>query len=198
MSKRVHNMSHTAHNNTDKTPAARQSSQPTKIKLNNETIINSFTGYEANLGDQLEQLEREAEMQAQQIELSECLEFVAQLVSLFKHTVIASELRNQNDWHNDIGHQLQQHKGVTGNRLLDKKVEEIVVNKGLTKEQWTCLLYMAINTGDIIELTKVTHRHLKKVHDKASRLLEDDEKKAVVALIDAIEKYMSKNYFTEK
>jgi CBS-domain-containing membrane protein len=188
MSKRVQNPSH----------ATKQSVPATKININNETIINSITGYETNLGEQLEHLEHEAELQAQQLELSECLEFVAQLIDLFKHTVITSELQNQNDWHNDTRYQLQQHKGVTGNRIFDEKIEKIVISKGLTKEQWRCLLYMGINTADRVEITNVSKKYLKKVHDKAARLLEEDEQSAVFALINAIEKYMSKDYFTDK
>ena len=77
-------------------------------------------------------------------------------------------------------------------------MEKIVLSKDLTKEQWNCLLYMALSTGDSTEITKVSKRHLHKVHDMASRLLEDDEQNAVFALINAIEKHMSKKYFTEK
>ncbi|CAF4796823.1 unnamed protein product [Rotaria sp. Silwood1] len=166
--------------------------------IDNESIINSITGYENDLGDRLERLEREAGMQAQQIELNECLECIAQLLDLFKRTVITSELQNQNDWHYNIRQQLQQHNGVTGNRLLDDKVEKIVINKGLTKEQWNCLLYMALSTGDKVELTKVSKKYLQKVRDKASRLLETGEQNAVFALINATEKFISKNYSTEK
>jgi hypothetical protein len=198
MSKQVHNQSHTTHDSTDQTGAGRPSVQTKKTNLNNEAIINSLTGYETNLGDQLEKLEREAELQARQIELSECLEFVAQLVDLFKHTIVTCELQNQNDWHSDTRHQLQQYKGVTGNRLLDEKIEKIAISKGLTKQQWTCLLYMAINTGETVEISNVSKKHLKKVHDKALRLLEDDEQDAVLALVNSIEKYMSKTHFTEK
>ena len=137
-------------------------------------------------------------MHSRQTELNECLEYVAQLVDLFKHTVITSELQHQNDWYKDTQHNLQQHKGITGNRLLDDKIENIVINKGLNKEQWSCLLYIAFSNSDAMEISKVNRKHLQKVHNMALRLLEDDEQNAVFALINAIEKHMSKQYFTGK
>jgi hypothetical protein len=198
MSKIVHNQSHKTHGSADKSPTPKHSRQSTNTSLDNEVIINSITGYENDLSDRLQKLERDAEIQARQIELNECLEFVAQLVDLFKRTVVTSELQNQEDRHNDIGNQLTKNKSTTGNRLLDDKVEKIALSKGLTKEQWSCLHYMALSTGDNTEITKTSKKHLHKVHDMASRLLEDDEQNAVFALINAIEKYMSKKYFTEK
>jgi hypothetical protein len=198
MSKIVQNPSHKTPEGTDKPPTAKQSLQTPNSSLDNETIINSITGYENDLRDRLETLERDADRQASQIEFGECLEYVAQLVDLFKHTVVTAELQNQKDWHNDTRNHLQKHKGVTGNRLLDDKVENIAISKGLTKEQWSCLLYMALSTGEAVEITKVSKKHLQKVHDMASRLLENDEQTAVFALINAIEKYMAKKYFTDK
>jgi hypothetical protein len=198
MSKMIQNVSRTTQDGANKSHAAKQSSPTTKTNINSDTFMTGITGYEYDLGDKLEQLERTADMQSQQLELGECLEFVAQLVDLFKHTVITYELQNENDWHNDAQHHLKQHKGATDNRHLDDKVEEIVINKGLTKEQWSCLLYIALSNGDAVEISKVTKKHLQKVHDMASRLLENDEKNAVFALINAIEKHMSKKYFTEK
>ncbi|CAF3468317.1 unnamed protein product [Rotaria sp. Silwood1] len=192
------NLSYPKYNDANKSSKTKQSFQNTYKSIDNESIINSITGYENDLGDRLERLEREAGMQAQQIELNECLECIAQLLDLFKRTVITSELQNQNDWHYNTRQQLQQHNGVTGNRLLDDKVEKIVINKGLTKEQWNCLLYMALSTGDKVELTKVSKKYLQKVRDKASRLLETGEQNAVFALINATEKFISKNYSTEK
>jgi hypothetical protein len=198
MSKIVQNQSDKMQDGTDKSHTAKQSLQTTNTSLDHETILNSITGYENDLRDRLEKLEREAERQARQIELGECLEFVAQLVDLFKHTVVTSELQDQDDWHNDTRNHLQQHKDSTGNRFLNDKIEKIAISKGLTKEQWGCLLYMALNTGDTVEITKVSRKHLQKVYDMSSRLLEDDEQNAVFALINAIEKHMAKKYFTEK
>lgn len=187
-----------SHNTTDKCHTTKPSLQTTNRSIDNDIMINSITGYEKDLQEKLAQLEREAERQAEQNELVECLEYVAQLVALFKHTVVTTELQNQNDWHHDTQSHLQKNKGVTGNRLLDDKVENIVINKGVTKEQWSCLLYMALNTGDTIDITKVSKKHLHKVHDMASRALEDTEKNAVFALINAIEKHMTNQHFTEK
>ncbi|CAM4869802.1 unnamed protein product [Rotaria socialis] len=162
----------------------------------NENTINTITGYAYDFGNRLE---RETDLQAQQIELNECIEFVTQLVDLFKRTVITVELQSQNDWHNDTRQHQEQHNSVTGgNRLLDDKVEKIVIRKGLTKEQWSCLLYMLLSTDDMVELAKISKKHLKKVRDKALRLLEDDEKSGVFALINAIKKHVSKIYFTGK
>ncbi|CAF1038100.1 unnamed protein product [Rotaria sordida] len=192
------NLSSSTHNGANKSSKTKQSLQNNHKSTDHETIINSITGYENDLGDRLELLEREAGVQAQQIELNECLECVAQLVDLLKRTVITSELQNQNDLHNDTRHHLQQHKGITGNRLIDDKVEKIVINKGLTKEQWNCLLYMALSTDETIELTKVSKKHLQKVRDKALRLLDADEQSAVFALITATEKYVLKNHSIEK
>lgn len=198
MSEIVQNVLHKTHNATDKSHAAKPSIQTANRSIDNEMMINGITGYEKDLHHRLEKLEREAEIQSQQIELSECLEFVAQLVSMFKHTVITSELQNQNHWHHDTQNHLQKNKGVTGNRLLDDKVESIVISKGLTKEQWICLLYMALNTGDTVEINKISKKHLHKIHDMAVRLLEGDEQNAVFSLINATEKYMAQKYFTEK
>lgn len=198
MSKMVKNFSYPTYDDAKKSQTTKGSLRSTCNSTDNENILNTITGYENDLGDRLEQLEREAGVQAQQIELNECLEFVAQLVELFKHTVITSELQTPHEWHNETQNRLQQHKGATGNRTLDDKVEEIVINKGLTKAQWNCLLYMALSTDDIVELTKVNKKHLQKVRDKVLRLFEDEEKNAVLALINAIEKYMSKDYLIEK
>jgi hypothetical protein len=199
MSKLIQNRSLTAkHDGTERPHTPKQSLQPPNRSIDNETLINSITGYENDLRDRLEKLEHDAERQARQIEYGECLEFIAQLVELFKHTVVASELKNQNDCHNDTRNHLEQHKSISGNRLLDDKVENIVISKGLTKEQWSCLLYVALSTGDTVEITKVSKKHLHKVHEMASRLLEDVEKNAVIALINAIEKHMATKYFIEK
>jgi hypothetical protein len=199
MSKLIQNRSHTTtHDGTEKAHTPKQSLQIPNRSIDNETLINGITGYENDLRDRLEKLEHDAEREARQNEYGECLEFIAQLVELFKHTVVASELQNQNDCHNDIQNHLKRQKGVSGNRLLDDKVENIVISKGITKEQWSCLLYMALSSGDAVEISKVSKNHLHKVHDMVSRLLEGDEKNAVLALINAIENHMAKNYFTEK
>jgi len=198
MSKIVQNQSDKTQDGTDKSHTAKQSLQTTNTTLDHETIISSITGYENDLRDRLEKLEQEAERQARQIELGECLEFVAQLVDLFKHTVVTSELQDQDDWHNDTQNYLQKHRDSTGNRFLNDKIEKIAISKGLTKEQWGCLLYLTLNTGDTVEITKVSKKHLQKVYDMSSRLFEDDEQNAVFALINAIEKHMAKKYFTEK
>lgn len=198
MSNIVQNLSQTIDDSTDKSRTEKPSIQSKNGSLDKETIINSITGYENDLTERLEILERDAETQARQLELGECLEFVAQLVDLFKRTVITTELQKQNDWHNDTRNRLQQSKGATGNRNLDDKIEKIIISKGLTKEQWSNLLYMALSTDESTEINKVSKKHLQKVNDMASRLLDNDEHNAVSALIKAIETYMAKNYFTEK
>jgi hypothetical protein len=154
--------------------------------------------YESFFKDNLEKLEREADIQSRQIELNDCIEFVSQFVDLLKHTVIIPELQFEDDWHDDIGHQIKRNKGTTGNRLLDDKVERIAISKGLTKEQWKALLYLNLTAGDSLEMITVTRNHLKKVHDMASRLLEHEEQLAVFALIDAIKKYMPESHFIDK
>lgn len=198
MSNIVQNLSQTTHDSTDKSRTEKPSIQSKNGSLDKETIINGITGYENDLTERLEMLEREAELQAQQIELGECLEFVAQLVDLFKRTVIMSELQKQNDWHTDTRNQFQQSKGATCSRNLDDKIEKIMINKGLTKEQWSHLLYMALSTDESTEIHKVSKKHLQKVQDMASRLLEKDEHNAVSALIKVIETHIPKNYLTEK
>lgn len=192
------NISHSTYGNTKKVQTTEQSVQSNYAKVDNETIINSITGYEKNLGERLQRLEFEAGMQAQQIELNECIERIVQLVDLFKRTVITDELKNQDDWHGDTQRHLKQYKGVTGNRRIDEKVEKIVMRKGITKEQWNCLLYMVLSTDDTVELTKVSKKHLQKVRDKVLRLIEGNEQSAVCALIDAIEQHMSKNFLVDK
>jgi hypothetical protein len=194
MSNIVQNLSQTTLDSGEKKPSI----QSKNGSLDKETIINSITGYENDLSERLEILEREAEVQARQNEMGECLEFVAQLVDLFKRTVIKTELQKQNDWHNDTQNHLQQSKGATGNRNLEDKIEKIINSKGLTKQQWNNLLYMALSTDESTEINKVSKKHLQKVHDMVSRALDDDEQNAVSALINAIETYMPKNYLTEK
>ncbi|CAF3746798.1 unnamed protein product [Rotaria magnacalcarata] len=179
-------LSYSTYDSKKKTHMTKQSRETTYKSSDNENITNAITGYEYDLGDRLERLERlerEAGMQAQQIELNEYIEFVAQLVDLYKRTAITVELQSQNDWHNDTRQHQEQHKSATG---------------GLTKEQWNCLLYMLLSTDDMVELSKISKNYLKKVRDKALRLLEDNEKSAVFALINAIEKCVSKIYFTGK
>ncbi|CAF1178904.1 unnamed protein product [Adineta ricciae] len=182
----------------NKSHPARHSSLPPSTNTDNELIISTLTGFECDLGDKLAQIDRKTEMQVQELELSECLLFVAQLVELFKHTVVTTTLQNQNEWSNDTSHHLRKQNGATGNTLLDHKVEQIVMDKGLTREQWNCLLYISLSNGDTSEITKVSKKQLQKIHEKASRLLEIDERDAVFALIHAIETYMSKEHFLQK
>jgi len=188
MAERIKNLSHTTHHRAGEFP---------KPNTKDETIISAFIGYDNSLDDHLEQFEHEADIQAQQMELNECFEFVVQLVNLFKNTVIMSELQCENDWHENLRHQLKNNKGTTGNSFLDHKAEEIALSKGLTKEQWNRLLYLTLTTGDTTEITKVSKKHLQKVHDMVSRLFESDLQTITFALINAIEKYMPKKYFTE-
>ncbi|CAF1470822.1 unnamed protein product [Rotaria magnacalcarata] len=145
----------------------------------------------------MKELEREADKQSVEVELSDCAEFVSQIVDLFKHAIIMPELESEDDWHDDVRHQLKQKKGTTGNSLLDDKIERIASEKGLTKEQWKSLRYVNFTAGDTFEMTTVSRSHLKKVHDMASRLLVEEEQAPVFALVDAIERYMPKNHLTQ-
>ena len=198
MSQVAHKLPHIRCEDVDKSRSAQHSLLHTNATSDNELIINTLTGFECDLGDKLAQIDREVEMQVQELELSECLLLVAQLVELFKHTVITTALQNQNEWFNDTGDHLRKQNGATGNTLLDRKVEQIVMDKGITRQQWNCLLYISLSNGDTSEITKVSKKQLQKVHEKAARLLEVDERDAVFALIDAIESYMSKEHFTNK
>jgi hypothetical protein len=185
-------------NDKQKSDAPRNSLPKIEIKGTNENNCDMINTYESFFKDNLEKLEREADIQSRQIELNDCIEFVSQFVDLLKHTVIIPELQFEDDWHDDIGHQIKRNKGTTGNRLLDDKVERIAISKGLTKEQWKALLYLNLTAGDSLEMITVTRNHLKKVHDMASRLLEHEEQLAVFALIDAIKKYMPESHFIDK
>ena len=154
--------------------------------------------YESWFRDNFERLEREADLQSKENEYNDCVEFVSQLVDLLKHTVILPELQSEEDWHDDIEHQVKRNKGSTGNSLLDDKLEKIVISKGLTREQWRALLYVNLTAGDTLDMITVTRDHLKKVHDMASRLLDQEEQLAVYALVNAIEKYMPESHFIDK
>ena len=176
------------------TSTPRQSLQSKNGSLDRETVISSITGYESDLTERLEILEREAEVQSRQNELNECLEYVAQLLDLFKRTMITTELENENDLHNDT----QKHRGSSSSNHLDDKMEKIILSKGLTKEQWSGLLFIAFNVQETTELTKVSKKHLQKVHDMALRVLDDNEQNAVTALLHAIETHMDKKYLTDK
>jgi hypothetical protein len=108
-----------------------------------------------------------------------------------------SELQYENDWHDNLQHQLKNNKGITDNSFIGDKVEKIAVSKGLTKEQWDRLLYLTLTVSDSTEITKVSKKHLQKVHDMVSRLFENDQQTITFALINAIEKHMPKKYFIE-
>jgi hypothetical protein len=185
-------------NSAEKSRTEKSTLQSKNGSLDKETIINSITGYENDLTERLEILEREAELQARQNEMGECLEYVAQIVDLFKRTIITAELEKQNELHNDTRHHLRQSKGATGNRNLDDKIEKIIISKGLTKQQWNNLLYMALSTDESTEINKVSKKHLHKVNDMVSRTLDEDECGAVSALIKAIETHMPNKYLTDK
>jgi hypothetical protein len=197
MAEEIKNLSHTTRHHPDKSHEQKQTLQSSKASIDDETIIHAFIGYEHNFGDHLEQLEHETDVQAEQIEISECIEFIVQLVNLFKHTVIMSELQYENDWHDNLQHQLKNNKGITDNSFIGDKVEKIAVSKGLTKEQWDRLLYLTLTVSDSTEITKVSKKHLQKVHDMVSRLFENDQQTITFALINAIEKHMPKKYFIE-
>ena len=152
-------------------------------------ISESFLAYDIEL------LEREADLQSKQIELNECIKFLSQLVDLFKHTIIIPELETADDWHDGLIHQIKRNRGTTGNTLVDNKVEQIVLAKGLTTEQWQRLLALNFTAGDSLDMMNTSRSHLKKVHYMVSRLLENEEQKAAFALINAIEQFMPENHF---
>jgi hypothetical protein len=194
MSKKMQNVSHPLHDKKYDAHVTTKSLPSSKRSTNNEITI-SNNGWDFK--GMAEKSEREANMQSKQSELNDCVEFVSQLVDLLKHTVIIPELQSEDDWHDDIGHQLKRNKGTIGNSL-DGKVEQIAVRKGLTTEQWRQLLYVNLTAGDYLEMTNVSRSHLKKVHDMASRLLEGEERTTTFALIDAIERYMPSSHFIDK
>ena len=130
------------------------------------------------------QFEQNADMQIQEMEVKECFGYIVQLVNMFKHTVIMSELQNE--------------IGINGDEFFNYQFEKIVLRKGLTIDQWNRLLHITLATCDGIEITKISKKHLEKVHAMVSRLLDDDQQIIIFALINAIEKYMPRKYFTEK
>ena len=150
------------------------------------------------IGKEFEALEREADLQAKQVELNECVEFIAQLVDMLKHNVILPKLQLESDWHDEAQAEFTRNKGTTGNRCLDDRVEKTAMSMGLSKEQWSQLLYINLTAGDVLELKKVTRSHMKKVHDMVSRLLDGEEKTTAFALIKAIEKFMPSKYYLQK
>lgn len=188
MSSRVHKVPHIRCDSVSRSHSSRESLQSPSVAADSDSFINTLTGFEYDLGEKLAQIDREAEIQAQQLELSECLALVAQLVELFKRVVITPQLRTQYGWQHDAG--------VTDNKLLDGKVEKIVAEKGLTKEQWNCLIYISYSNGDTTEITRVHKRHLRRLREKAQRLLEDGERNAVFALLKATETHMSQEHLT--
>ncbi|CAF3544018.1 unnamed protein product [Rotaria sp. Silwood1] len=170
----------------------------TKVTINKENHSAAIRKHQYDFIGEIEELEREADKQSVEVELSDYIEFVSQLVDLFKHTVIIPELQSKHNWHDHVGDHLKRNKGITGNSLLDDKIEQIVIEKGLTKEQWKRLLYINFTAGDTLEMIKVSKSHLKKVHDMTTRLLVGEEQTPVLALIHAIEKHMPKSHFTER
>lgn len=155
-------------------------------------------GIECAYEKDLQELEREADIQYRQLELSECLEYVAHLVDLFNHRVILPQLQLDHDWQDHIQEEFKRNKGVMGNHLLDTQVEKAAIKFGLTREQWKHLLYLNLIEGDRMDMTTVSRSHLRKVHDMAARLLEGHEQATVFTLINAIEKHMPSQYFINK
>ena len=198
MSKNVQNVSYPRQGSSDASTMKKQSLSTAYKSFDYETISNTITGFENDLRDKLEELDREADVQAKKIELNQYLGYVAQLVDLFKHSVITPELQRQNDSHKDTQCRQQQPRRLYNNRSIDDETEQIIITKGLTKEQWNCLRYMTLNMNDILKLTKVSKKHLRKVYEKGLCFLEDDERDAVIALINAIEKHTFNDCSTEK
>ncbi|UJR24647.1 hypothetical protein I4U23_006021 [Adineta vaga] len=165
-----------------------------------KNLYNSIYNYpfEYEFDKSIEEIERQADIQSKEDELSSCVEFVSQLVDLLKHTIIIPELQNKHDWHNDHGHEINRNKGITGNSFLDDRVQQIAIEKGLTKEQWKRLLYLNFTAGDTLEMINVSKSHLKKVHDMALRLFENEEQETILALIDVINKHMPENYYVDR
>lgn len=183
---------------TDDSCEPKQSFQLPKPSNKDQAIIDAFIGYDHSFGDHSNQLENEVNMQAEEIEYSEYVESIVQLVNLFKNTVIMSELQSKDDWNKNLPDQLKNNKEIPGINFLDyHKMENIVVSKGLTKEQWNRLLCLSLIANDNAELTKISKKHLQKARDMAIRLLEKEQQSVVFALVHAIEKYMPKEYFTE-
>ncbi|CAF0750303.1 unnamed protein product [Adineta ricciae] len=153
--------------------------------------------FEYEFDKSIEELEREVDLQSKEEELNSCVEFISQLVDLMKHTIIIPELQSKHDWDDGHEHQLKRNKGSSGNSLLDDRVQLIVMEKGLSTEQWKRLLYLNFTAGDTLEMISVSRAHLKKVHDMAVRLLEGEEKETALVLIDAITKYMPEEYYID-
>ena len=164
-----------------------------------ETNRNSLLlGIECAYAKDLQELEREADIQYRELELSECLEYVAHLVDLFNNSVILPQLQSDHAWHDHTRDEFRRNKGVMGNHLLDSQVEKTAIKCGLTDEQWKHLLYLNLTEGDRNDMTTVSRSHLRKVHDMAGRLLESHERDTVFALIDAIEKYIPARYLINR
>lgn len=198
MSKKIQNTLDTSFNDKSNVLQSKDSLSTTKIPVHDEKKPNTNNTYNCDFKKYIEELEREADINVKEIELNEYVEFVSQLVDLLKHTVIIPELKSEDDWHDDIGHQIKRNKGTTGDTLLDDKIEKIAIKKGLSKEQWKRLLYVNFTADDSLEMINITKSHLKKVYDMTSRLVDGDEQTAVFALIDAIERHIPKNHFSEK
>lgn len=169
-----------------------------KKKLEETSRNSPLLAIECAFAKDLQELEREADIQYREIELSECLEYIAHLVDLFNHSVILPQLQSDHAWHDHIREEFRRNKGVMSNHLLDSQVEKTAIQFGLTDEQWKHLLYLNLTEGDRNDMTTVSRSHLRKVHDMAGRLLEVQERDAVFALIEAIEKYMPEKYFIHR
>lgn len=185
------------HHCKDESHRSKQSLQSPKPSIHDKRIILAFIGYDQDFTDHLDRLENEINIQTTQIEFNQFLEFIVQLVELFKHTVILSELQFEHDWHENLYHQLKSNRGITGNSFLNHKIEKIALTKGLTKDQWNRLLYISSITKSNTEINKTSKKHLQHVYDMATRLLENDQQIRIHALIHAIEKYMPEKYLTE-
>ncbi|CAF3435994.1 unnamed protein product, partial [Rotaria sp. Silwood2] len=167
----MRNVSHASANNEHRAHGSKDSLPTTKVTVNKENHSTTINHNVYDFMGEIQELEREADRQSIEVEFNDYAEFVSQLVDLFKHTVIIPELQSEDNWHDNVGHHLKQDKGITGNSLVDDKIEQIVIKKGLTKEQWKRLLYINFTAGDTLEMTKISRSHLKKVHEMTSRLL---------------------------
>jgi len=147
-----------------------------------------------NLLTTLEQLKAERAERNKRFQQLKCVELLAVLVDFFADQVIIPELpRKCGNWYYNVRNQLQLDNINRDRSKLVEQVEKIAMSKGLTKEQWQSLIFLALSMGDnVCIMNTVTREYLDEIR-KLSTTLEPNDHHTVCVLIGAIKEHLKMN-----
>jgi hypothetical protein len=174
---------------TNRKRTSSQSSPPVEYKRFKSTDIES-----ENLLATLEQLKAESAEQNKRFQQLKCVELLGVLVDFFADQIIAPELpRRHGNWYYNVRNKLQLDNINRDRSKLVEQVERIAMSKGLTKEQWQSLIFLALSMGDnVCIMNTVTREYLDEVR-KLSTTLESNDHQTVCVLIGAIKEHLKMN-----